>query len=108
MTMRNIFVTEKGSENSLNTWEFNTPKDIRAGAIGEMTTRLSQNVSALKSGRIYRFKMNFKSKKNIASITIPKSSIRFKDGKVSIYSRFLKPIKLGKRYGKKCKYNSAL
>ena len=108
ITMRNIFVTEKGSENSLNKWEFNTPKDIRAGAVAEMTTRLSQNVSALKSGRIQRFNMHFKSKRDSASISIAKPSIKFEGGKVSIYSRYLKPLKLGKRYGKKCKYSSVI
>tara|TARA_B100000497_G_C7668665_1_gene403314 strand:+ start:845 stop:1840 length:996 start_codon:yes stop_codon:yes gene_type:complete len=108
MTMRNIFVTEKGSENSLNKWEFETPKDIRSSAIAEMTTRLSQNVSALKKGRIARFKMQFKSKRKSKTETIgvPKTSIKFKDGKVSIFSRYLSPIKLGKRFGKKCKYGS--
>ena len=108
MTMRNIFVTEKDSDNSLNKWEFNTPKDIRAGAVAEMTTRLGQNVNALKSGRIQRFQMHYKHKRSSASISIAKPSIKFKGGKVSIYSRYLKPLKLGKRYGKKCKYSSVV
>ena len=106
MTMRNIFVTEKDSENSLNKWEFNTPKDIRAGAIAEMTTRLSQNVSALKSGRIQRFQMHYKRKGYSASITLAKPSIKLNKGNVSVYSKYLTPLKLGKRHGKKCKYGS--
>ena len=110
MTMRNIFVTEKGSGTSLNAWEFETPKEIRAGAIKEIKTRLSQNVSAIKKGQITRFQMHFKSRKRSPRecITIPKVSMKIKDGFVSIYSTKLSPIKLGKRYGKKCKYGGAI
>jgi len=110
MTMRNIFVTEKGSETSLNAWEFETPKEIRAGAIKEMTARLSQNASAIKKGQITRFQMRLKSRKRSPSecITIPKVSIKVKKGFVSIYSTKLTPIKLGKRHGKKCKYSDTI
>jgi len=101
MTMRNLFVTAKGGEDTLNPWELNTPKDIRAGAIAEMTTRLSQNVSAIKRGRILRFQMKFKSKHQGGSLSIPKTSIKFKDGKVSVFNRYLTPIRLGKRHNKK-------
>jgi putative transposase len=99
--MRNLFVTAKGGEDTLNPWELNTPKDIRAGAIAEMTTRLSQNVSAIKRGRILRFQMKYKSKHQGGSISIPKTSIKFKDGKVSVFQRSLTPIRLGKRHKKK-------
>ena len=102
--MRNIFVTEKGSETSLNEWEFSTPKDVRAGAIKEFTSQLKTNISKVKKKLIPSFNMNFKSRKRKAteSITLPKSSIKFKDGKVSIYSTFVKEkIKLGKRHGKR-------
>ena len=108
--MRNIFVTQKNSETTLHDWEFDTPKDIRAGAIAEMTTRLSQNVTALKRGHIGHFKMRFKSKSRCHSecVSLPKTSICFKNGKVSIYSQRLTPLKLGKRHGKKCKYGSSV
>ena len=103
-TMRNIFVTEKGSETSLNDWEFNTPKDVRAGAIKEFTTQLKTNIQKVKKKTILSFNMNFKSRKRKTTecVALPKSCIKFKDGKVSIYSTFVKEkIKLGKRHGKR-------
>ena len=70
-TMRDIFVTQKDSENTLNDWEFETPKDIRAGAIKELTTALSTNIQKVVSGKIARFKMQFKSKKRkISEISV--------------------------------------
>jgi hypothetical protein len=91
-TMRNIFVTQKGSETSLHPWEFNTPKDVRAGAIKEFTTSLSTNLSKMKRKKMLRFDMKFKSKKHkkTESISLPKSSIKFRNGKVKIFSKFLK------------------
>jgi putative transposase len=108
MTMRNLFVTAKGGENTIHPWELNTPKDIRAGAVAEMTTRLSQNVSAIKRGQILRFQMKYKSRHQGGSISLPKTSIKFKGGKVSIFQKTLGAVRLGKRHKKKPKYSDTV
>jgi putative transposase len=103
-TMRNLFVTKKGSENTLNDWEFNTPKDIRAGSINEFTTSLKTNMIKVATGKISHFKLQFKShkKKRTESISLPKSSIHFSNKDVKIYPSYMKEtIKIGKRSGKK-------
>ena len=115
--MRNMFVTKKsgiemfppGQDTPiLNTWEFETPKDIRAGAIKEFTTALKTNKKNVVQGKTAFFKMRFKSKKRKTSesITVPKTSIKFKNGKVTIFSRFLKgKIRLGTKKEKRYKHD---
>ena len=113
--MRNLFVTKNSATEMfppghdkpfLHDWEFETPKDIRASAIQEFTIALKTNKQKVWKGDIPYFKMSYKSKKkkSTESIAIPKTSIKFKNGKVFVYSTFLKGgIRLGKKKGRKYK-----
>ena len=89
MGLRNKFVTEKHGEKTGNEihkydkWMYNTPKEIRAGAIMDLVNGFSTN---FKKGE--KFKMKFRSKKSLKeTIKIPKSAVQIKDSKVNIYPR---------------------
>ena len=69
-------------------WELETPKDIRAGAIRDLCKAYKTCFSNLKQGNITKFGVNFRSKRNPASIEIPKSAIKVKGNKISIFPRF--------------------
>jgi len=106
MQMRNIFVTKVGNEKYLNDWEFETPKDVRTGAIKELVTNLMTNLKKVKKSSIKKFQMKFKSKKKKTdSIVIPKTAINFESGNLKIYQKFLGKdncdFKIGKRQLKK-------
>jgi hypothetical protein len=89
MQMRNIFVTKVGNEKYLNDWEFETPKDVRTGAIKELVTNLMTNLKKVKKSSIKKFQMKFKSKKEKTdSIVIPKTAINFESGNLKIYQKF--------------------
>ena len=106
--MRNIFVTRKGNEGYLNDWEFETPKDVRAGSIKELVTNLTTNIKKIKKGQIRKFQMKFKSKKKKSdSIVIPKNAISFQSNKLRIYKTYTGDdncdFKIGRRQLKKLK-----
>ena len=67
------------TENSeIKDWEINTPKEVRAYAIDDLLIARKAALSNLRNGNISKFKMNYRSKKNVSqSITIQKSSIKF-------------------------------
>ncbi|MGL5936546.1 MAG: RNA-guided endonuclease InsQ/TnpB family protein [Cetobacterium sp.] len=92
-------------ENFLYSWELNTPKDIRNGALRDIQKAYKTAFSNLKAGNINRFGLNFRRKKDYAnqSMEIPDSAIKlnFKKDKLSgcfIYPSYIKSsIKIDKR-----------
>lgn len=110
--MRNLFVTKKENGGPvLNDWEFKTPKEIRAGAVKEFTTQFKTNKKKVAQKKILRFRMKYKSKKQkkTQSISVPKSSIKIRDGRIQIYKTFLKgDMRIAKRHGKKYKIPSCI
>ncbi len=90
-TLRNRFVTRKGNEDTIPSWQFETPKDIRAGALQDLQTATKAAFSNLKRGNILSFNLNFRSKKNrTASIVIPKSGVSLIKDRVSLYPTYMK------------------
>jgi len=83
--------------NHLNDWEYDTPKDIRAGAVKDVVTAYKAAFTNLKRGNISKFKLNWRIKKNEKSIVIPKSAINLTNGKLNIYKNYhLGPMKISK------------
>jgi len=70
-------------------WELETPKDIRAGAVRDLCKAYKTCFSNLKEGNIKTFNMNFRSKRKSSSIEIPKSAIKWKNGKMNIYKSYI-------------------
>ena len=108
--MRNIFVTKIGNEKYLNEWEFETPKDVRAGAVKELTVNLMTNLKKVNKTSIRKFQMKYKSKKKKTdALTIPKSAldICFRKKSITMYKSFLGKenctFRIGKRQIKKMK-----
>jgi transposase len=90
----------------LNEWEFETPKDVRAGAVDDLAKAYKTSISQLKTGLIGRFCINFKKKQNNQSIVIPKSAIGIlPNGRMQLFPTFLKKtIKLSRDFKKNKKH----
>jgi putative transposase len=79
--LRNKYVTQKhrGTEEkneNVQDWEINTPKDVRAGSLRDLTKAYKTAFSSLKNGSISKFNLNYRSKKNgYQSIEIPKTTL---------------------------------
>ncbi len=101
--IRNEIVTAKNNP-KIQSWELETPKDIRANAIRDLFKNRNSAISNLKNGNISKFKLGYCRKKDTPSIEIPKSAIKMKSGGVFIYSskKYL-PSKI--KISKKDKYN---
>ena len=97
--MRDKFVTKKGNEGFINEWEFGTPKEVRAHAIKECITRLRTNMKLVKTKKIRRFRMRFKSKRSPKqTMTIQKASVSWVRDGFYLYKNMLKGVlKVGKR-----------
>lgn len=93
-SLRDLFVTKLGNDH-LNEWEFDTPKDIRAGILKTLVTSYKSIFTKIKKGDLYNFKMNYKTKKDTTrNITIPKTAIKKKNNKLYIFNTYIKsPIK---------------
>lgn len=91
MEIRNKIVTAKNNPD-IKEWELDTPKDIRAGAVKSAVTAFKSCTSNLKNGNIEKFKLRGKSKRQIRHcIDIPKTAIKInKDGRIKIFSRYIK------------------
>ena len=103
----------------INDWETNTPKEVRAYAIDDLLTARKAALSNLRNGNISKFKINFRSKKNVSqSITIQKSSIKFSlkkhkkkntKNRIGIYASILGYINIKKQtVPKTCNYDMKL
>lgn len=87
--LRNKHVTQKGNEVA-NDWEFETPKDIRAGAVKQLASNYKAAFTNLKKANIKHFKMGFKRKQQTQSICIPKTALKLTKGKLQVYPRYIK------------------
>jgi len=98
-SLRNKYVTSKNNP-SVEKWQLDTPKDIRAGALRDMVKNYKTSFSQLRSKNISHFKMNYCSKKDAPSIEIPKTALKFEEG-FFIYNSYMNTkIKIGKRQRK--------
>ena len=96
MELRNQFVTAKNND-KIESWELNTPKDIRAGAIRDLNKAYNSAMSNLKRQNIKEFKLGYRKKKIPFSIEIPKSAISVDGYNVFLYKRFIQDkIRTGK------------
>jgi putative transposase len=84
-SLRDKYVTSK-SNDLINKWELETPKDVRAGAIKDLSDRYLTLIKMVQEKKITHFKMNFRSKRKDTSIVIPKKTINFQDGNLYIYT----------------------
>lgn len=100
--LRNKFVIAKDNP-EVSEWEKETPKDVRAGTVKELVTSYKSAFSNLRNGNINQFKIGFKSKKKCEypTLTIPKSSITYKEKSLYIFKTYLKSkFKIGERKNK--------
>lgn len=100
------FITHKyrnGETNSdIPQWSLETPKDIRKGALRDLEKAFKTAFSNLKVGNIQQFKVGFKHKKSFPSVEVPKTALKFKDGKLQMYPTYgLGDIQISKRQKKK-------
>ena len=106
-SLRDQFVTRKTRDGIINEnieeWQYETPKDIRAGAIRDLHKNFTNNFKKLEKCGITRFKMRFKCKREMhQSIEIPKTAISVIGNKIYVYKTILKtPFTIGKRTKKK-------
>jgi len=90
-SLRNRFVTAE-SNSELKEWELLTPKDVRAGALKDLVTAFKAAMTNLSRKNIFNFDLGYRKKGKEASISIAKSAIKIKAGKLIIYPTY----KLGK------------
>jgi len=65
------------NENISNEWEFDTPKDIRDGAVNDVCKAYKTAFTNLKNGNIKRFKLNFRKKSSCSkSFVVPSTLIK--------------------------------
>jgi putative transposase len=86
-------------------WTLETPQKVRAGTLRTLESNYKSAFSNLKNKNISKFKMGFKSKKNLSDcLTIEKKAISF-DEEFKIYPTYFnnQKFKLGKRKNKKLK-----
>ena len=103
-TLRNLFVTHKSRNGVINKnledFELETPKEIRAEAIRDLSKAVTVCFSQLKQKIITKFDLKYKSRKNNKkTITIAQSGIReLTNNSISIYLKQLKtPLHIDKR-----------
>ncbi|MHA2055765.1 MAG: RNA-guided endonuclease InsQ/TnpB family protein [Candidatus Hodarchaeales archaeon] len=109
--LRNQFVSwkvtdkttgKKGTNPEIKKWEIETPKNIRAEALHDLSKNLINNKKRTKEGKISHFKLKYRSKKKASSIGINKDSLKIEGSKIYLFQRILKtPLMSGKRTIKK-------
>lgn len=81
-------------------WTFDTPKDIRKGALRDLEGARKAAFTNLKRGNIRAF--GFKKKKELSSVEVPNTALKYKDGWLSLYATYgLGQIKVSKREARK-------
>ena len=94
--LRNKFVTAKNNT-IINSWELETPKDIRAESIKDMTKAFNVAMINLRNGNINAFDLKYRTKRKESSICIPSSAIKIENNELFIYKSYTKKgIKLSK------------
>lgn len=85
--LRNKYVTALNNPN-IEEWQLETPKDIRAGAVKDVTKAFKTAMSNLQSNNISKFNLQYRSKKKESSIVIPASGIKIIKHKMYIYKTY--------------------
>ena len=85
--LRNKHVTFKDSD-MVQEWETRTPKDIRAGAMKDLSTSYKAAFTNLRRGNISSFSLGWRTKRKESSLVIPKSAITFQGRKLTIYKKY--------------------
>jgi putative transposase len=98
--LTSILITRKKRDGTLNKsvpeWTFETPKDIRKGAVRDLEKAFKSAFTNLKRGNIKRFYM--KKKTGFQSVEIPNTAIQLHGDSIEIYPRYkLGNIKVSKR-----------
>jgi putative transposase len=102
--LKQVLKTLSVQENEcIQPWEYNTPKDIRAGAVQDVCKAYTTGFSQLKSGLIQYFNLGFKRKTNPNQcVVLPKNAVKCLNGKIEI--TYLKSsIPLGRKTKRKLK-----
>ena len=99
---RNLAKTLPPSHNgTLQSWELQTPKDIRAGAVEDLYTAYKGCFERLKKGQISHFEIGFRKKSNPRqSMLLPKSIFKNNKTELRLSPQFLPGnavLKVGKR-----------
>lgn len=97
--LRNKYVTEKNNE-IMPKWSFDTPKDIRASAVQEVSMAYKTNFSKNKKNSTKKqFKVKYRTKKcRNENISIPPSAIKRTSIGIEIYKRYkLGDIRIDKK-----------
>ena len=78
---------------NINSWELNTPKDIRAGAVNDVCKAYKTGFTNLKLGNIKYFKLNFRKKNNVnKAALIPSNMVKIINNKLQIAPKILGKI----------------
>lgn len=85
-SLRNKYVTAKDNT-VIHPWESETPKDIRAGALQDLSDRYLSLCKMVKERKLTHFKMKYRRKHDDASILIPMKTIDIKSGAIQIYKK---------------------
>jgi putative transposase len=97
--LRNKTVTKKNNP-TINEWEFETPKDIRASAVKDLVDGYKGNFTKLKNRSINYFTMKYRSRKKESAIELPPTAIKLNkltNTALDLYPKYnLGLIKLGK------------
>ena len=90
--LKQIAKTLQSEKNILiNDWEYNTPKDIRAGAVNDVCKAYKTAFTNLKNNNIKRFNISFrKHHDRNKSIVIPKNLIQICNNKIKLAPSYLK------------------
>jgi IS605 OrfB family transposase len=100
---------EKVTNPEVKEWELETPKNIRAEALHDLSKNLINNKKRTKEGKINHFKLKYRSKKKPCSIGINKEALKIKGREIYLFKRVLKlPVMSGKRTIKKWFSNGQL
>jgi len=105
LNLRDKYITRKrdGCINpEINEWEFETPSDIREGAIRDLVKNYKSAFSLLRNRQVQGFNMSFCCKKDAPSIEIPLSGISAEDLRIERSEQEMKKasLKIGKKTGK--------
>ena len=81
--LREISKTLNSTKNSIiNEWEYNTPKEVRAGAVNDVCKAYKTCFTNLKNNNIKRFNLNYrKHYNNTKSVLIPKNFLQVNKNK---------------------------
>jgi len=101
-SLRNKYVTAKNNT-LIHQWELDTPKDIRAGALQDLSDRYFSLCKMVKERKLTHFKMKFRRKHDDTSILIPNKTIDMRSGMIQIYkTKYNFPaLKTSKRQSRK-------